>query len=174
MTSKCISPPLDEQYFLFLCSKVDHDEERDFYGLLKQLHSIEFSEDTFKIISNDKNRIGDGLAVREEFKKGEIDGPCSFLEFLIGLSYRIEDVIGNDYVYSFWEMIDNLCLLEFDDDHLDLGESYAVDDTVSIFLNRRYARDGAGGLFPLRNPKEDQRKVEIWYQMQAYLIENYL
>lgn len=174
MTSKCIKPPLDEQYFLFLCSKVDHDEERDFYGLLKQLHSIEFSEDTFKVIANDVNRIGDGLDVRDGFENGDIEGPCSFLEFLIGLSYRIEDVIGIPYEESFWEMIDNLDLLEFDDDHLDLGECGTVDDTITIFLNRRYARNGVGGLFPLRNPKEDQRKVEVWYQMQAYLIENYL
>lgn len=165
---------MDESYFLFLCSKVDHDEERDYYGLLKQLHRIEFSEDTFEPISNDVNRIADGLSIRNDFRKGQIIGPCSFLEFLIGLAYRIEDVIGNDYVYSFWEMIENLGLLEFDDDSIDLSESEEVEEVVSTFLNRRYKRDGRGGLFPLRHPKEDQRKVEIWYQMQAYLIENYL
>jgi hypothetical protein len=40
-------------------------------------------------------------------------------------------------------------------------------------LNRRlYTTSGYGGLFPLEEPKEDQRKVEIWYQMMAYLGEN--
>jgi hypothetical protein len=28
-----------------------------------------------------------------------------------------------------------------------------------------------GGFFPLTHPNDDQRKVEIWYQMNAYLDE---
>ena len=40
-------------------------------------------------------------------------------------------------------------------------------------LAREYSDNGHGGLFPLKNPKKDQRKVEIWYQMTEYINENY-
>ena len=46
-------------------------------------------------------------------------------------------------------------------------------ERVKKFLNREYDKDGTFGLFPLKNPKKDQRKVEIWYQMMAYIIENF-
>jgi hypothetical protein len=32
--------------------------------------------------------------------------------------------------------------------------------------------DGSGGLFPLKNPQQNQRTTEIWYQMNAWLMEN--
>jgi hypothetical protein len=38
--------------------------------------------------------------------------------------------------------------------------------------NRDYETDGHGGLFPLRNPPEDQRQVELWYQMGHWMAEN--
>jgi len=36
---------------------------------------------------------------------------------------------------------------------------------------RDYHADGRGGFFPLTNPDTDQTKVEIWYQMNAYVTE---
>lgn len=46
-------------------------------------------------------------------------------------------------------------------------------DMVFKQLNSRYYKsDGFGGLFPLSNPMGDQRYVEVWYQMMAYLAEN--
>ena len=41
-------------------------------------------------------------------------------------------------------------------------------------VERRYKRSGEGGLFPLKNAAKDQRKVEIWYQLSSYLLENYV
>jgi len=38
---------------------------------------------------------------------------------------------------------------------------------------RRYSKTGKGGLFPLKHPKKDQTEVEIWYQMQQYVMENF-
>ena len=48
---------------------------------------------------------------------------------------------------------------------------------ISRFMNRDYNADGSGGgLFPLKKWSEksdrDQRKVSIWYQMNAWLNEN--
>jgi hypothetical protein len=34
-------------------------------------------------------------------------------------------------------------------------------------------KSGLGGMFPLEDPREDQRAIEIWYQMMAYINENY-
>ena len=44
-----------------------------------------------------------------------------------------------------------------------------VEKTVNTFLNRKYKRNGKGGLFTVRNCKHDLRKVEIWRQMSWYL-----
>ena len=33
--------------------------------------------------------------------------------------------------------------------------------------------NGTGGLFPLKRPRVNQRRVEVWYQMSEYLMENY-
>ena len=44
---------------------------------------------------------------------------------------------------------------------------------LNKIIDRGYSRRGVGGLFPLKYSKNDQRKVELWYQMHSYLIENY-
>lgn len=46
-----------------------------------------------------------------------------------------------------------------------------VDEVLSRFLNRDYARNGEGGLFTVRQSGQDMRSVEIWYQMSRYLKE---
>jgi hypothetical protein len=40
--------------------------------------------------------------------------------------------------------------------------------------NRTYSKLGKGGLFPLRSSAYDQRKVELWYQMAAFMTENHM
>ena len=48
-------------------------------------------------------------------------------------------------------------------------------ETVEEILNRVVWRtnesDGTGGLFPLSRPYLDQRDVEIWSQLNAFLLE---
>lgn len=171
-----------EDYFRWLASLVDTDPTRDYLGLLMELHSIEFSPETAILIPNDDNRIEDGIALRHRFKEetgckacSYLNGPCTVLEMLVALAYRIEDVIGNNYVYSFWEMIENLGLDKYDDDSIsEIGNADDIDDKITELLNRTYAYNGVGGLFPLTDPPNDQRKVEIWYQMGTYLGENYM
>ena len=48
-----------------------------------------------------------------------------------------------------------------------------VADAMAAIIWRTYDSNGYGGLFPLRNPREDQRKVELWYQLNAYLLEQF-
>ena len=46
-----------------------------------------------------------------------------------------------------------------------------VNDVLDRVIWRTYRWDGHGGLFPLNEPEKDQREVEIWYQLSAYLLE---
>ena len=44
----------------------------------------------------------------------------------------------------------------------------AVCDNI---IHRRYSPDGQGSLFPLADPPTDARKMELWYQLNEYMIE---
>jgi hypothetical protein len=46
-----------------------------------------------------------------------------------------------------------------------------VEEILYALIWRTYDPDGVGGFFPLAWPKEDQTKIEIWYQMNAYAKE---
>ena len=54
--------------------------------------------------------------------------------------------------------------------HSRIGE--IIDETLDMICARTYGRNGYGGLFPLHKATSDQTKVEIWYQMAAYLSEH--
>jgi hypothetical protein len=98
------------------------------------------------------------------------------LELIIALAYRCEDmtadvVDGNRQVQDwFWDLLSNSGLEGYTDEQYD---ERLVDEILNNIIYRRYDRYGRGGLFPLKNPKKDQRKVELWYQMNAYLVEKY-
>ena len=36
-----------------------------------------------------------------------------------------------------------------------------------------FGNDGVGGFFPLKYPKRDQKYLEIWYQLEDFVLENY-
>lgn len=164
-------------YFDWLLEKVDfnHNGHSHYEELLRYLNSVEFTSR----IPKDENRTIDGLNLRDDFMderniNGYIEGPCSVLEMLVAFSIRIElDITGepgeDDLSRWFWVMLKNLGLLKYDDDNFDLEE---VENIVKIFLERKYFRDGRGGLFPLFHPKTNQRETELWYQMQRYLTEH--
>ena len=56
-----------------------------------------------------------------------------------------------------------------------------VDKTVQRWMSRQYDSHGRGGIFPLESVPEfyesdefqNQNRLELWYQMQLYLAENY-
>lgn len=171
---------LDEVYLDWLIARVTSPRQRrsvrTFNHLLKQLHDKEF----FWLVANDDNRMLDGLELRNVFLAetrttiGEDDDEwasagCSVLELLIGLAQRLSDLDGQDRYFWFWHMIENLGLAHFNDFIPYDWED--VDEAISAVIYRTYARNGEGGLFPLEHPKQDQRKVELWYQMNAYLLE---
>lgn len=150
--------------------------------LLQHMHEIPY----IWVIPNDENRADDGTALRSRFlyetNSTDYDLPeksCSVLEMLVALSSRINDIMidieGDDDTHRwFWMLIENLDLAKFDDISLDEDGNFdEIDIRLGIFMERTYTKSGYGGLFPLTKPKENQRNVEIWYQMSAYLEENY-
>jgi len=92
------------------------------------------------------------------------------LEMLIALSQRLSFEGEGKSRRWFWHLIENLNLNIYNDKHgVPFEEVNAILDRV---IWRTYNRDGSGGLFPLRRAARDQRKIEIWYQMSAYLLED--
>lgn len=153
-----------------------HSQNRKIITLL---HNIEFRYS----IPMDANREEDGIDLRYRFITevgipknyqevyGYLDGPCSVLEMMIALAIRCEESIMDDPDIGdrtsewFWLMMKNLGLDYMNDRKFDRD---IAEEKISIFLDRRYKRNGEGGLFVV-NGRRDLRKVEIWYQMCWYL-----
>ncbi len=172
------SAPLDELYLTWLYSQVGDtrvkNRNRTYWRLLKLLFTKEF----VWIVPNDDNRIADGTDLRYEFvdqsnlddvDQGWINLGCSFLEILVGLSRRLYFQEEREPREWFWEMINNLGLIKHTDDASFSNEE--VNDILERVIWRIYQPNGEGGLFPLRHAPADQRNIEIWYQMCAYLLE---
>lgn len=194
----CWGDEIDEHYFIWLCDLVEAplDTYKSYWCLLHELHARAFTW----FVPNDDNRVLDGLSLRRMFcpecednSETDIlgDEPCSVFEMMVGLALRMDDAVGEPYnarshiSHMFFEMLSNLDLAHYTDDYY--GESnditgqkiferdrVFIDHKLNVFLSRRFEKNGEGGLFPLQKPKEDQRKVEIWYQMNEYLLENYM
>lgn len=170
-----------ELYFQWLCGIVDDQESELYQTLLKYLFDIPFQSP----ILMDDNRIDDGLNLRYHFGDdecidmraiaSEIDiYDCSILEIMVALAIRMErdimhdDEYGDRTTFWFWNMIENLGLIDCTDNNFDI---YYVDSVIDRFLNRDYDYSGEGGLFTVFNPREDMRNVEIWYQAMWYLCD---
>lgn len=173
-------PPLDERYFCWLYSQVGSVETRNkaktYWKLLRILYTKEFT--WARKIDKDGNRAQDGKDLRTEFLRetktdvdepGWLDEPCSFLEMLIALAWKLAFDGGGEPAERFWELIDNIGLLECTDAFP--PDPFIVDHILNNIVNREYAYNGAGGLFPLKKADQDQRNVELIYQAEAYLLE---
>ena len=169
----------ERKYYNYLVRSIRTPESNKYTSLLNRLWKKEY----YSIIPNDQNREKDGLYLRQEFGIDLDLGPCRVLEMLIALSRRIEfQLYGTDYNKSyknlFWELIDNLDLIRFDNVEAAKDEIYLeIDHILTTWIERRYSPNGSGGVFPLKKWRNgvsiDQTEVEIWYQMMLYLGENY-
>lgn len=101
-----------------------------------------------------------------DFRKQE----CRVLEVIVALAKRLCFAEGSDTGWWAWRLIVNLDLHKMRDP-ITPAKRRRVDDILDTLIWRTYERDGSGGFFPLAYPQSDQRKVEIWYQMSAYLAE---
>lgn len=181
---------LDDHYFTWLYSHIglvsDRNPSHSHWMLAEQLYRKNF----VWFVPNDDNRATDGLFLRDEFcdRVGSWHNPrrddrmpfepCTMLEMLIGVAKRAsfegDDVFPDNSVGGwFWRILNNVGLKRYSDDVFMLERPHReIEIILDNIVERRYAADGTGGLFPLQYPVEDQRKTEIWYQMSAYILEN--
>lgn len=129
--------------------------------------------------------------LKEEYAKDINSIPISMFEILVALAIHI-----NDYVLAdpdkpelpanlFWNFIDNIVAygqfgskytkasqVLINDKWCDFTEK-TMSASLDRIINRTYHPDGVGGLFPLKDPKINQRKEELWTCCMAYINENY-
>lgn len=183
------SESMIELYIQWLYSLIGYPswEYGHYWRVVRRLFMKEF----YWIVNNDENRLHDGLDLRERFAddynldlekvKYIIDGPCTVLEALVAFADRIDkDVMWqpddeSKRAFWFWSMLFNMGLdkVRFSDEYFDGEAMIELDSMIDRVLSRRYAKNGVGSLFPLRDPKKDQRRVELWYQMQYWISENF-
>ena len=174
-------------YFAWLCEMVCVDgryTDISYWVLAKHL----WNTDYYWLLDMDANRAFDGIDLRHRYELHggtyNYDGPCTVLEMLVGLADRMDQVMDEldgecKTPMFFWEMIDNLNLANYSDfmfeEHPKRVKAYGrrIDQKLEDWMDRKFDYNGNGGLFPLRNPPEDQRDVEYWYQANAYILENY-
>ena len=163
------------EWLLNLACGARYSKQISFRKLLMHLHNTEFTY----ILPMDENRALDGISMRNKYAYDhgyedhmgdileDLDGPCSVLEMMIGLASRCEETMddpekGDRTGQWFWRMVTNLGLGGMTDARYDKDE---VTYILNRFLRREYDRDGRGGLFTVKDPPTDLRKVEIWYQL---------
>lgn len=171
-----------EEYFDWMYNIVCNDQYSRRSSYRSLLHYLDDTDFTYTI-GMDGNRAEDGVDLRYRFayEKGYDyrviadsidDHPCSILEMMVALAIRCEEHIMEDSSIGdrtgqwFWNMIVSLGLGTMTDEQFDFDY---VEEVVYRFLNRRYSRNGKGGLFTIEDTNVDMRSVEIWYQMCWYL-----
>lgn len=178
-----MSEPLDELYLQWLYEQVADPEFQDQELTYWKVLNILFKKEFVWFVANDENRIQDGKALRFEFlesqgisdvDQGWMDLGCSVLELMVGLSRRLEfEASKGKAHYWFWILMENLGLSTYNDRRRFTKRQYdRIDDMLNRLIHRIYEPSGLGGFFPLQEPRKDQTKVELWYQMSAYLLEH--
>lgn len=161
------------------------DPDRRYTILFDILYDTEY----VWMLERDGDRASDGIHLRAQFEyesglqapEGWHDWPCSFLEMVAAMAFTMEDAImydpenGDCTIEWFWLMLGNLGLDIYDDNVLLESGQTATDEINGIVdrvMHRRFSKNGFGGFFPLANAVDDQRLVEFWYQMNAYVMEH--
>ncbi len=130
------------------------------------------------IVRGDENRVADAMYARHLWlvdRKDDINlskKPVSLLEIMVilsqDLSFMCTGLVANSSVERWFDEIFG---------NLGINSRQSYDEKRRILervVAREYGTDGIGGLFPLRNPAQDQRKVELWMQANSYVMENYI
>ena len=166
-------------YFDWLCELIGGKGN---HGLL--LHKL-FTTEFYWLVDFDDDRAKDGKDLRRTFlnmiQSEDLTGLnyVSVLEVLVALAISCEDNLMGNRDYGdrtpewFWMMITNLGLQVYSDSNWSLESENDIAYILDIWLSRKYQYNGVGGAFPLQICHTDQRKINLWYQLQAYLQENF-
>jgi hypothetical protein len=163
------------EYLEWLILQIGDETVDDIHPVCTQMHQKEF----VWFISNDDNRLQDGLDLRLEFlyETGK-DVPSealrlvhvSVLEVLVALARRIDFQNSMGVDNAAWMLMSHLGLDKYRG-RLTPRKREEVDEILERLIWRQYEFDGTGSFFPLAWPERDMRRLEIWYQMMAWLGE---
>jgi hypothetical protein len=160
----------DYDYYEWLVSQIETPGDRSYRGLFERMHNFEF----VWTVPHDDNRVQDARDLRLEFLDGRASKlrleSATLLEILVSLSRRVAFTCGGDDQKWAWKLLKNLRLNKMSDPLTD-AQAKKIDDILYALVWRTYDRSGQGGFFPLKNSLDDQTKVEIWYQLNAYALE---
>lgn len=125
-------------------------------------------------VHNDENRLDEAYKLRDIYG-GPHDNPGNCFEVLIVLAKDVDDILwdsrhGDRTKEWFWMMMENMGLTEYTNPNYNEGR---VAIAIDIFVNRKFAKNGSGGPFPLRRPLSNMRRIEWWYALNAYVNENF-
>lgn len=171
---------MDRSYFDWLLTLICYDNYQSYKIKYKRVLECLYAADFFPIFDRDYNRASDAKILRQTYC--EIDPrmydwayeDISVLEMLIVLAKRMEqeymfdDELGDRTAVWFWEMIDNLGMLQ-----VGLSKRCML-SIIDNFLKRRYSYDGIGNIFYIPNCRQDLRSIEIWAQMMLYINEKFI
>lgn len=171
-------PSILNDYTIYLANLIGVNYEK-YRKLMDLLMDTEF----IYSIRGDRNRLEDGRYQRFDYirETGAFNMELetrfvSVLEVLTAFAIRLDhDWIGDpddprpDIIFT--EMLENLGIFYKDEEF----DPRAASISLKKWLNRKFTSNGVGSIFPLNYNRSgiDQRKVEIWMQMTAYLHENY-
>ena len=174
-----------KDYKAFLMDEVENRTHKvvDYSLLLSVLFDIPFKA----YVNMDNNRIEDAICMREEYLETDKmrgfdvsaveDRYVSVFEVLFALAKRLENDILCDPMEEvdhsadhFWRFLKNLEVEKYSNGRF---SEAIVRDKVEKWVRRDYKKNGFGSIFPVKGDKIDMRKLEIWDQMNRYLMENY-
>lgn len=126
----------------------------------------------------DRNRELAGLQLRDRYSyeagiylSDVAEGPCSVLEMLVALCLDMCDQsLVTDPKVFFLDILGNLEVYEEYDGNF---SEYYVKRRLDIWLERKYSRNGKGGILITKQPNVDMRKLDIWSQMSVFLNDFY-
>lgn len=181
MESVELNGPNEKQYY-----RLPDTDDKTYFILAQKMHNMRYNP----YVPFDDNRISDGRRLREvyalfmssytDYSSLDREG-ASILEVLVALVERFDTEVMMTseakprHKEWFWIMMKNIGLDAFTDASFMRKDSSAdimCGSILEIVNSREYDKSGLGGFFPLKSPKTDQRKLELWKQMHAYFLEN--
>ena len=169
---------MNDDYYQWLIGLLDDDYLAESY---QKLTADMFETEFVWTVAYDGNRAADGLNMRSIYSRESgrpvyIDTDCNVLEMFVALCRRCDEELMYDpdeqrgAGYWFWVILENMGLDIYDDYMYD---ERAVEYILEVVLERKYARNGHGGLFPCDKNGTDFRKMDLWWQLNTYLNEEF-
>lgn len=172
---------LPDVYFNWLYDQLfkirNIESYQSYTTMCRVMHQVVFKS----LVHYDSNRIAVAADFRNQYVQqfqptglvlaNLLRPDATVLEVLYGLARQADDMIPLMVPTWFEIFYTHLGLKKYNDEYCLTRPTQQMTRIVNRFNNRDYRYDGTGGIFPLRHAQTDQREVELWYQMGAYMTE---